>query len=97
MVAMETQGFLQCLALVLQVNNTAALAARGISSLAVAKKVVEVFGMMTFYHGFVHCDPHAGNLLVTGEGNKFQVVSATNAGEVPILLTATTTYPAGGP
>lgn len=58
-----------------QVTDEKALAERKINRTKLAKKVVEAFGMMLLYHGFVHCDPHAGNLLVTGSGDKFKVVS----------------------
>jgi aarF domain-containing kinase len=30
----------------------------------VAKALCEVFGEMIFCHGFVHCDPHPGNIFV---------------------------------
>lgn len=41
----------------------------------VAKALVEVFAEMIFVHGFVHGDPHAGNILVSPEGqNGFSLV-----------------------
>ncbi|PKA47149.1 Putative ABC1 protein [Apostasia shenzhenica] len=36
----------------------------------VAKALVEVFAEMIFVHGFVHGDPHPGNILVSVEGKK---------------------------
>ncbi|KAH7571593.1 hypothetical protein JRO89_XS04G0093700 [Xanthoceras sorbifolium] len=41
----------------------------------VAKALVEVFAEMIFVHGFVHGDPHPGNILVSPEGqNGFSLV-----------------------
>mmetsp|Transcript_16386 Transcript_16386/g.42273 ORF Transcript_16386/g.42273 Transcript_16386/m.42273 type:complete len:303 (+) Transcript_16386:172-1080(+) len=36
----------------------------GVSRKRVAKTLVEVFAQMSFVDGFVHCDPHAGNILI---------------------------------
>ncbi|OAY60571.1 aarF domain-containing protein kinase 1 isoform X2 [Manihot esculenta] len=47
----------------------------GISPIKVAKTLVEVFAEMIFIHGFVHGDPHPGNILVSPEGpNGFSLV-----------------------
>jgi aarF domain-containing kinase len=41
----------------------------------VAKVLVEVFAEMIFVHGFIHGDPHPGNILVSPEGqNGFSLV-----------------------
>lgn len=40
----------------------------GIKPIKVAKALVEVFAEMIFVHGFVHGDPHPGNILVSPEG-----------------------------
>ncbi|XP_065850355.1 uncharacterized protein [Euphorbia lathyris] len=40
----------------------------GINPIKVAKALVEVFSEMIFIHGFVHGDPHPGNILVSPEG-----------------------------
>lgn len=40
----------------------------GISPLEVAKALVDVFAEMIFVHGFLHGDPHPGNLLVSSKG-----------------------------
>ncbi|XP_038694485.1 aarF domain-containing protein kinase 1 isoform X2 [Tripterygium wilfordii] len=41
----------------------------------VAKALVEIFAEMIFIHGFVHGDPHPGNILVSPEGpNGFTLV-----------------------
>ncbi|XP_022143333.1 uncharacterized aarF domain-containing protein kinase 1 isoform X2 [Momordica charantia] len=37
----------------------------GIKPTKVAKALVEIFAEMIFVHGFVHCDPHPGNILVS--------------------------------
>lgn len=39
-----------------------------VNPVKVAKALVEVFAEMIFVHGFVHGDPHAGNILVSPEG-----------------------------
>lgn len=39
--------------------------------LQVAKALIDAFAEMIFVHGFVHGDPHPGNILVSVErGNK---------------------------
>jgi len=41
----------------------------------VAKALIELFGEMVFVHGFVHGDPHPGNILVSPQGHgKFSLV-----------------------
>ncbi|CAA2980673.1 uncharacterized aarF domain-containing kinase 1 isoform X1 [Olea europaea subsp. europaea] len=40
----------------------------GISPLKVAKALVEVFAEMIFVYGFLHGDPHPGNILISPEG-----------------------------
>jgi predicted unusual protein kinase regulating ubiquinone biosynthesis (AarF/ABC1/UbiB family) len=35
----------------------------------VAKALVELFGEMIFVHGFIHGDPHPGNILVSSQGH----------------------------
>ncbi|XP_039159652.1 aarF domain-containing protein kinase 1 isoform X3 [Eucalyptus grandis] len=40
----------------------------GIDPTKVARTLVEVFAEMIFVHGFVHGDPHPGNILVSPEG-----------------------------
>lgn len=45
-------------------SDGAALKAIGVESREVAKKISTVFSMMALYHGFVHCDPHPGNMFV---------------------------------
>jgi len=46
-----------------------------ISPTKVAKALIELFGEMVFVHGFVHGDPHPGNILVSPQGHgKFSLV-----------------------
>ncbi|XP_065625918.1 uncharacterized protein LOC111993080 isoform X4 [Quercus suber] len=40
----------------------------GINPIKVAKALMEVFAEMIFIHGFIHGDPHPGNILVSPEG-----------------------------
>lgn len=44
-----------------QVNDIQDL---GLDPTHVARELCEVFSEMIFLHGFVHCDPHAGNIFV---------------------------------
>lgn len=46
-----------------RVDDEPGLAALGIRPSELAPLVSEVFSSMIFGHGFVHCDPHPGNLL----------------------------------
>ncbi|XAR71931.1 Cadmium-transporting ATPase [Bertholletia excelsa] len=47
-----------------QVNDVKKIKALGIQPHDVVKLVSQAFAEMMFKHGFVHCDPHAANLLV---------------------------------
>lgn len=61
-----------------RIDDVSKLSALNIDADSVAKTVVDAFAKMIFIDGFVHCDPHGGNLLVRK--------SATKAGfEVCIL------------
>jgi aarF domain-containing kinase len=46
------------------VGDVAALRAAGLDTRRVAAAVRDAFAAMVFSHGFVHCDPHPGNMLV---------------------------------
>jgi aarF domain-containing kinase len=46
------------------VSDVAALERMGIDKKEVSSLLSAVFSEMIFMHGFVHCDPHAGNVLV---------------------------------
>ncbi|PON86614.1 Protein kinase [Trema orientale] len=47
-----------------QINDVKTIRKLGLQPREVAKLVSEAFAEMMFKHGFVHCDPHAANLLV---------------------------------
>lgn len=47
-----------------QINDVTSIKRLGLPPHEVAKLVSETFAEMMFKHGFVHCDPHAANLLV---------------------------------
>jgi aarF domain-containing kinase len=49
--------------------DPAALATIGAAPRTVATLVATAFSEMIFVHGFVHADPHAGNLLVRKGGD----------------------------
>ncbi|KAH9609083.1 hypothetical protein KSS87_021843 [Heliosperma pusillum] len=53
-----------------QVDDLESLKKSGIDAHKVAKALVEVFAKMIFVHGFVHGDPHPGNILVSLNGPK---------------------------
>ncbi|KAL0287744.1 UNVERIFIED_CONTAM: AarF domain-containing protein kinase [Sesamum radiatum] len=58
-----------------KVNDLEFLNRMGISPLEVAKALVDVFSEMIFVHGFLHGDPHPGNILVSPQGpNGFSLV-----------------------
>ncbi|XP_020552103.1 uncharacterized aarF domain-containing protein kinase 1 isoform X3 [Sesamum indicum] len=58
-----------------KVNDLEFLHRMGISPLEVAKALVDVFAEMIFVHGFLHGDPHPGNILVSPQGrNGFSLV-----------------------
>ncbi|KAL9227035.1 hypothetical protein vseg_002779 [Gypsophila vaccaria] len=53
-----------------KVDDLSSLEKSGIDANKVAKALVEVFAEMIFVHGFVHGDPHPGNILVSLDGQK---------------------------
>lgn len=58
-----------------KVDDLDLLKKMGINPITVAKALVEVFAEMIFVHGFLHGDPHPGNILVSPEGqNGFSLV-----------------------
>ncbi|MQM17904.1 hypothetical protein Taro_050885 [Colocasia esculenta] len=51
-----------------KVDDLEFLKGSGIDPGKVAKALIEMFSEMIFIHGFVHGDPHPGNILVSPEG-----------------------------
>lgn len=51
-----------------KVDDVAYMKNKGIDPIKVAKVLAEVFAEMIFVHGFLHGDPHPGNILVSPEG-----------------------------
>ena len=52
-----------------KVNDVEGLRAQGFDPVSVGRDVTKIFGEMVFCHGFVHCDPHPGNMLVAHRRN----------------------------
>ncbi|KAG5189944.1 ABC1 family-domain-containing protein [Tribonema minus] len=48
----------------IKITNRQAIEEAGLDPRQVAKTVASSFGEMIYYHGFLHCDPHPGNLMV---------------------------------
>ncbi|KAF9408133.1 hypothetical protein BGZ94_002434, partial [Podila epigama] len=48
-----------------KVNDVDGLVKLGVSPKWVRRTLLEVFAEMMYQHGVVHCDPHAGNILIT--------------------------------
>lgn len=53
-----------------QVNDTQALRAAKINPREVGRVVDDAFAEMTFIHGFIHADPHPGNVMVRLKGRR---------------------------
>ncbi|GER47051.1 protein kinase superfamily protein [Striga asiatica] len=51
-----------------QIDDVEYLNRMGINPLKVAKTLIDVFAEMIFVHGFLHGDPHPGNILVSPHG-----------------------------
>lgn len=47
-----------------EITDVSAIQRLGIQPIDVSKLVSQAFAEMTFKHGFVHCDPHAANMMV---------------------------------
>ena len=48
----------------IQVNDRQKLNQQGISVEQTIERVTEMYSEMIFKHGFIHCDPHPGNVLI---------------------------------
>ena len=60
-----------------KVDEIQRLQDKGFDPRAVAHMVTRVFGEMVFHHGFVHCDPHPGNMLVRWAPSKSKSATTT--------------------
>lgn len=61
----------------IRVSDRAGIQSLGIDPAHVARVLTRAFGEQIFVHGFVHCDPHPGNILVRrnpSDSRKGQVV-----------------------
>mmetsp|Transcript_6341 Transcript_6341/g.14711 ORF Transcript_6341/g.14711 Transcript_6341/m.14711 type:complete len:288 (-) Transcript_6341:216-1079(-) len=85
----------------IKVDDVPRLVESGFDPVDVANAVTNAFGEMIFSHGFVHCDPHPGNLLVrsmpthrrghdgeenAAEGQKSAAVNAPGRRPLQIVL-----------
>lgn len=58
-----------------KVNDMEAIQSMGLAVQDIAKKLIQAFGEQIFYTGFIHSDPHPGNVLVRkGPDGKAQLV-----------------------
>ncbi|XP_029298306.1 putative aarF domain-containing protein kinase 5 isoform X1 [Cottoperca gobio] len=58
-----------------KVNNVEEIKRRGLSLKDTAEKLIRTFAEQIFYTGFIHADPHPGNVLVRrGPDNKAELV-----------------------
>lgn len=52
-----------------RIDNVDAMEKEGIDTSLVAHDVIDAFARMIFINGFVHCDPHPGNVMVRPKTN----------------------------
>ncbi|XP_034017435.1 uncharacterized aarF domain-containing protein kinase 5 isoform X2 [Thalassophryne amazonica] len=58
-----------------KINNIEELKRQGLCLKDIADKLIQMFAEQLFYTGFIHADPHPGNVLVRpGSGNKAELV-----------------------
>jgi aarF domain-containing kinase len=58
----------------IKISDNEALRAAGLSLADIDRKVVRIFAEQVFHTGFVHADPHPGNLMVRKVDNTSQIV-----------------------
>ena len=51
-----------------RIDDVDALERQGVDLSVLAERIQKIFARMTFVHGFVHADPHPGNILVDKNG-----------------------------
>lgn len=57
-----------------KVNDLECLSRMNISPASVSQQMCQLFAQQIFEHGFVHCDPHPGNVLVRVANGAPQIV-----------------------
>lgn len=57
-----------------QVNDRNYMTEHGINTREVSEKISKLYSEMIFVNGYVHCDPHPGNVLVKKNGNSAEIV-----------------------
>lgn len=57
-----------------QINDLHYMQEHGIDTYDVSGKLGELYSEMIFLNGFVHSDPHPGNVLVNKKGNKTDII-----------------------
>jgi len=59
-------------------NDVECIKAWGIDPAQVGKRMIQIFCEQMYFHGFVHCDPHPGNIFVRKIPGDFQLVLLDN-------------------
>ncbi|KAK8745741.1 hypothetical protein OTU49_000354 [Cherax quadricarinatus] len=57
-----------------QVNDRNYMITQGINTNEVSEKIGKLYSEMIFVNGYVHCDPHPGNVLVKKVNNEAQII-----------------------
>ena len=57
-----------------QINDVSYLRQNGFNFYEVSNKLGRLYSHMIFITGFVHADPHPGNILVRKKGNEAEIV-----------------------
>ncbi|KAG1650358.1 putative aarF domain-containing protein kinase 1 [Nymphon striatum] len=57
-----------------QINDLEGMIKNKIPVKSVVKKLGHLYSEMIFIHGFVHCDPHPGNILVKNTSSGLQII-----------------------
>ncbi|XP_047478826.1 aarF domain-containing protein kinase 1-like isoform X2 [Penaeus chinensis] len=57
-----------------QVNDRNYMTEHGINTREVSEKISKLYSEMIFVNGYVHCDPHPGNVLVKKNGNSAEII-----------------------
>ena len=57
-----------------QVNDLHYMSENNINVHEVSSRLGELYSEMIFVNGYVHCDPHPGNVLVAKNGRKVEII-----------------------